>query len=133
MAKINKEQIMKVNSQCHNSWRLDTQYYLFHGEKILFKNIEIDEENYLRFSLDYNSQKQVILRISKFYHEKGKDYSSTSGLGKCKILEDIPLKRKSINNLIEFTNELDNNKLLEINKDTSVASGYGMFLPSKDF
>ena len=49
MAKITKEQIMKVNSQCHNGWRLDTQYYLFHGEKILFKNIEIDEENYLRY------------------------------------------------------------------------------------
>ena len=41
MAKITKEQIMKVNSKCHNGWQLDTQYYLFHGEKILFKNIDI--------------------------------------------------------------------------------------------
>lgn len=133
MAIINKEQIKKINSQCNNGWKLDTHYYLCHGEKILFKNIEIDEENYLKFSLDYNSQKQVILRISKFYHEKGKEYASSSGLGKCKILEDIPLKRKSISYLIEFTNELDNNKLLELNQDTPISNGYGMFLPSEDF
>ena len=133
MGRIATKQIQQINNACSNSWQLDTQYYLFHSEKILFKNIELDEEHYLRFSLDYNSKKQVILRISKFYNERGKEYASSSGLGKCKVLQDIPVKRKSISHLIKFTNELDNSRLLEINQNTPVLSGFGMFLTSEDF
>ena len=133
MARIATKQIQQINNACSNNWRLDTQYYLFHSEKILFKIIELDEAHYLRFSLDYNSQKQVVLRINKFYHEKDKEYASSSGLGKYKILQDIPVKRKSIRYLIKLTNKLDNSRLLEINQNTPVSSGYGMFLPSEDF
>lgn len=56
-----------------------------------------------------------------------------NGLGKRKILDTTPLKRKSINKLIAYTDELDNNKLMEINEQTPVSSGNGIFIPSQPF
>lgn len=58
---------------------------------------------------------------------------SPNGLGKSKVLDTTPLKRKSINKLIDYTNQLDNNKLMEINKNTPVSNGKGIFVPSEDF
>lgn len=133
MAKISTEQIKAINNACSNDWRLDTQFYLYHGEKRLIKCIELDEEHYLEFSISYNYQNQISLHISKFYHEKGKEYASTSGLGKRTILEETSVKRKNINKLIDYTSQLDNNKLLEINQHTPVLDGNGMFMASEDF
>ncbi len=55
------------------------------------------------------------------------------GMGKSKILDRIPVKRKEINKLILFTKVLTNEKLLEINKNTPVAPAYGMITQSEDF
>lgn len=133
MAKITTKQIQQINNACSNGWRLDTQYYIYHGEKQLVKCIEIDEEHYLEFSLGYTYNNQISLHISKFYHKQGEEFASTSGLGKRTILEDIQAKRKNINKLIDFTSQLDNNKLMEINQNTPVSSGNGMFVPSENF
>ena len=56
-----------------------------------------------------------------------------NGLGKSKVLDTTPLKRKSINKLIDYTDQLDNNKLMEINEQTPVSSGMGIFVPSDPF
>lgn len=119
MAKITNKQIQEINNKCKNNWKLNVQHYLNFSEKTLLKNIENDDKSYLQFSLEYNYNKQISLRISKFnYMENG--LAVTEGLGKFKILDETKLKRKSINNLIEFTKALTDEKLLEINNNTRV-------------
>lgn len=133
MSKITQEQISSINNQCMNNWELDVQYFLFHGEKTLIKHIELDNENYLEFTLRYNYQNQVSLHISKFYHKKNENFASTSGMGKSKILDTIPVKRKSINKLIDFTKTLTDKELMEINKNTKVSKSNGLILQSEEF
>lgn len=133
MASITREQIIKFNSMCSNGWKLDIDYFIFHNEKTLVKQIPLDEENYLEFALRYNYKNQISLHISKFYREKDKEYASTSGMGKSKILDEVSVKRKSVNGLIAFTDFLNDQKLLEINKNTKVSSGYGLILESENF
>ena len=131
--KITHDQIVKINKNCDNDWHLDVQYYLYHNEKTLIKQIDLDETHYLEFRLYYNNQNQVSLHISKYYHGEGDTFASSHGLGKNAIIEEIPTKRKMINNLIEYTSTLSNEELLKINKNTSVATGYGIIVPSEDF
>ena len=133
MAKITTKEIQNINSKSSNGWQLDTQYFIFHNEKILVKCIELDEEHYLQFLLNYNYNNQISLHISKFYHKQGDEFASTSGLGKSKVLVETPAKRKTINSLIDYTSKLDNSKLLEINKNTSVSKGNGLIVESEDF
>ena len=59
MAKITREQIQKINSKCKNGWELDIQFFIFHNEKTLKKIIELDEEHYLEFKIDYNYKNQI--------------------------------------------------------------------------
>lgn len=54
-------------------------------------------------------------------------------MGKNKILDETSVKRKDIKKLILLTKELTDEKLLEINKNTPLATGYGMILQSEDF
>ncbi len=133
MASITKEQINSINSKCSNGWKFDWLYYLNYGKKTFIKDIDLDTENYLEFALRYNYKNQISLHISKFYHKQGEDYSSTSGMGKNKLLEETPTKRKNVNTLIEFTKTLTNDKLMEINKNTKVSSGYGLIVQSEEF
>ena len=133
MAKITKEQILKINRMCSNNWRFDIQYFMYHSEKTLIKQIDLDEQNYLEFTLRYNSQNQIVLHISKFYKEKGKNYASTSGLGKNRVLEETEAKRKNVNDLIRLTKNLTDEELIEINKHTKVTPGYGLIMKSEDF
>lgn len=131
--KITHDQIVKINKNCDNDWHLDVQYYLYHNEKTLIKQIDLDETHYLEFRLYYNNQNQVSLHISKYYHGEGDNFASSHGLGKNAIIEEIPTKRKMINNLIEYTSTLSNEELLKINQNTPVSHGYGIILPSEDF
>ena len=43
--RITKKQVDNINNQCANGWELDVQYFLFHGEKTLIKQIQLDDEN----------------------------------------------------------------------------------------
>ena len=133
MAKITQKQISNINSQCMNNWKLDVQYYLLYNEKTLIKQVEIDKQNYLEFALRYNYNNQVSLHINKFYHKENEDYASTSGMGKSKVLDITPVKRKIVNKLIEFTRDLTDNALIEINKNTEVSKSDGLILQSEDF
>ena len=130
---LKKEQIVKLNSSCRNDWQLDVQYCLMHGEKTLIKRIDLDEQNFLEFRLEYNSENQTQVRISKFFHKPEEVFATTSGMGKSKILDNTPVARKNTNKLIEYTKELTNEKLLEINNNTETSKSNGMILQSEDF
>ena len=133
MARITEKQISSINDRCMNNWELDVQYYLFYNEKTLIKQVELDTQNYLEFALRYNYRNQVSLHISKFYHKENENFASTSGMGKSKILDMTPVKRKNVNRLIEFTKSLTDSELLEINKNTKVSKSNGLFLQSEEF
>ncbi len=130
---LKKEQIVKLNNSCRNDWQLDVQYCLMHGEKTFIKKIDLDEQNFLEFRLEYNSENQIQVRISKFFHKPEEIFATTSGMGKSKILDDTAVKRRNINKLTEYTRELTDEKLLEINRNTEVSKSNGLILQSEDF
>lgn len=132
MATITKEQIQKINNQCQNDWKLDVQYFLFHNEKTLIKQIKLDEEHYLEFVLRYTYKNRISLHISKFYHKTGDFFATSSGLGKYKLLNETQATRKNINNLIEFTKTLNDDELMNINSETEVTKS-GIFIASEEF
>ena len=132
MAKITREQIQKINNKCKNGWELDIQFFIFHNEKTLKKIIELDEEHYLEFKIDYNYKNQIVLFINKFYHKLGEDYATSNGLGKKKMLEETPESRKNINKLIEYTETLTDEQLMQINSETDVIRT-PLFVPTEAF
>lgn len=132
MARITREQIQKINNKCSNDWRLDVEYYLFHNEKTLIKHITLDDEHYLEFRLGFNWKNQVTLHISK-YHHKVDDYFATSeGLGKSRLLNETQATRKSINNLIDITKNLNDEECMNINTETQVTKS-SIFVASEEF
>jgi len=130
---LKKEQILNINSRCRNDWELDVKYYLMYKEKVLMKRIDLDEQNFLEFLLRYTPENKTEIHISKFFHKPDEEVATTSGLGKTAILDDTAVKRKNVNKLIEYTKELTDEKLLEINKNTEVSKSNGMILQSEDF
>jgi hypothetical protein len=133
MSVITKKEINTINSKCNNGWMLDVQYYMFHNERTLIKQIPIDYEHYLEFRLCYSNRKQILVHISKFHKKPNEQCAVTTGLGKDAIIDETEYKRKTINNLLAFTNRLNNFKLMDLNKNTKVSSGYGLIMPSEDF
>ncbi len=132
MPKITKQQIENINKKCMNDWRLDVQYYLYHSQKTLIKQIRLNDENYLEFTLRYNYKNQISLHISKFHHRQGDYFASSEGLGKSKILYETQATRKNINNLIEFTNSLTDDECMRINAETQVTKSC-IFVASEEF
>lgn len=85
MARITRENVQKINSKCKNGWELDVEYYLYHGDKTLIKQIRLDDENYLQFAIRYNYKNQICLRISKYHHKEGDYFASSSRTRKIKV------------------------------------------------
>lgn len=132
MPKITKEQIEKINNKCMNDWKLDVEYYIFHNEKTLLKQIKLNDEYYLEFALRYNYKNQISLHISKFYHKQGDYFSTSYGLGKSKVLNKEKATRKNLNNLIELTKSLTDDECIKINTETEVIRN-GIFVESEAF
>lgn len=126
MARITTKQITSVNSKCSNGWVMNVLYYSSFGEKTLIKRITLDEKNFLEFTLSYNSDNQISLRISKYSHEPNETFAVSTGLGKSVILDETQAKRKSVNNLIAFTEKLTDEKLLELEKDSKETDSKGV-------
>lgn len=126
MAKITKQQIQKINNMCSNGWHFDLEYYIHHTEKQLIKCIELDEESYLKFTICYNSQNQMLLYISKYYHKKGDYFAHSEELAKRTMLNGTPTKKKELNKLIPLTHLLSDKELMEINKNIPVSDGRGI-------
>ena len=131
MANITREQITKINNMCSNEWMLDVDYFLFHNEKTLIKRIRLDDKHYLEYKLEYNYSNHYTQQNSITSHRTL--WQVQVGMGKNKILDETSVKRKDIKKLILLTKELTDEKLLEINKNTPLAPGYGMILQSEDF
>ena len=132
MPKITREQVQKINEKCSNEWGLDIQYFLYHNEKTLIKKIDLDEEHYLEFTLRYNYKNQISLHISKFHHKEGDYFASSTGLGKSRLLDNTEYSRKSVNNLIDFTKNLNDEELMTINAMTEVTRT-PIFVASEEF
>ena len=132
MGKITKTQIENINNKCRNGWEFDIQYFMYHSEKTLIKQIKLDNENYIEFALRYNYKNQISLHISKFYHKLGEHFAVSSGLGKSKILNEEQATRKNFNKLIEYTNILTNDELMKINAETQVIKN-SIFVESEEF
>lgn len=126
MARITAKQITSVNSKCSNGWVMNVLYYSSFGEKTLIKRITLDEKNFLEFTLSYNSDNQISLRISKYSHKPNETFAVSTGLGKSVILDETQAKRKSVNNLIAFTEKLTDEKLLELEKDSKETDSKGV-------
>ena len=133
MSVITKQEINNINGKCNNGWMLDVQYYMFHNERTLIKQIPIDDEYYLEFRLCYSNKKQILVHISKFHKKPNEQCAVTTGLGKNAIIDETEYKRKNINNLLAFTNKLNNFKLMDLNKNTKISSGYGLIMESEEF
>lgn len=133
MAKITREQILDINSRCMNGWQLDVKYFMMYKEKILVKRIDLDEQNFLEFLLRYTPENKTEIHFNKFFHKPEEAFVTTSGMGKNKILDDTAVKRRNINKLTEYTKELTDEKLLEINRNTEVSKSNGLILQSEDF
>lgn len=133
MSVITKQEINTINGKCSNGWLLDVQYYMFHNERTLIKQIPIDDEHYLEFRLCYSNKKQILVHISKFHKRPNEQCAVTTGLGKNAIIDETEYKRKNINNLLALTNRLNNFKLMELNKNTKVSNGYGLIMQSPEF
>ncbi len=132
MPKITNEQIQKINNKCINDWKLDVEYYVFHNEKTLIKQIKLDDEHYLEFALRYNYKNQISLHISKFHHKQGDYFASSMGLGKSKILNEEKSTRKNLTNLIELTQSLTDDECMRINTETEVTKN-NIFVESEKF
>lgn len=133
MSVITKQEINAINGKCSNGWLLDVQYYMFHNERTLIKQIPIDDEHYLEFRLCYSNKKQILVHISKFHKRPNEQCAVTTGLGKNAIIDETEYKRKNISNLLVLTNRLNNFKLMELNKNTKVSNGYGLIMQSPEF
>lgn len=129
---MEEKQIENINNKCMNDWKLDIQYYVYHKEKILLKQIKLDDENYLEFTLRYNYKNQISLHISKFHHKIGEYFACSKGLGKSKILDETQVKRKNVNNLIEFTKFLNDEECMKINTEMQVIKS-SIFVESEEF
>lgn len=129
MAKINKEQVQRINDKCSNDWIVDTIHLVSFGEKQLLKRLTTDNKGFLEFTIYYNSDNQILLRISKFEYINGCDsLAVNNGVSKCKILDETKSKRKSVDKLVNFTNILTDKKLLEINSNTEAPIITGLIL-----
>lgn len=130
---MTKKQVQELNNKCSSNWELDVFYFLNWNQKTLIKRIPIEDNNYLEFTLYYNNQNQITLNIGKFHQIEEKGIAISDGMGKTAILNETIFKRKNVNNLIEYTNQLTDNELLKINAEAKVKKSDGLFLQSEDF
>lgn len=120
MAMMTREAVEKINAKCKNGWKFDTKYHLFHNEKTVCKNIELDDDHYLNCQLYFSEKRanyrkvgwKVVLHISKF-HRQGGGISASYGMG---LFRDIPYdkERKMFSDLEKLTAVIDDNYIMEI-------------------
>lgn len=129
MANLTREKVIKINEACKNDFELDLQYYMFHKEYMLEKNISIDDENYIKASIGYHEyydrskgyprytgKYQIYVNVSQWYHKKGDNFASSSGLGKYLYSEEL-YDRKTIKSLEDYTRKITDDIIWAIYED----------------
>lgn len=119
MAKITIEQIKKINDKCFNNFKLDTQYFLIHNEKTLYKDITINENLRIEVKINYYTEYEnslgynrptgkliPTLNFRKWVNDGNSTMWSSTDWGKRKIISDERPARKNISLLQKLTKEV---------------------------
>ena len=120
MSKITKQQIIKINEECQNNFKLDLQCLMMNEEKILIKNIDIDEVFNIECKIEHtkneNNLYNICLKLSK--HKKISDkMTQLVSSYYTFILDNKEYKRRNIKDLIKYTELLNDEELQKyINK-----------------
>ena len=120
MSKITKQQIIKINEECQNNFKLDLQCLMMNEEKTLIKNIDIDEVFNIECKIEHtkneNNLYNICLKLSK--HKKISDkMTQLVSSYYTFILDNKEYKRRNIKDLIKNTELLNDEELQKyINK-----------------
>ena len=120
MSKITKQQIIKINEECQNNFKLDLQCLMMNEEKTLIKNIDIDEVFNIECKIEHtkneNNLYNICLKLSK--HKKISDkMTQLVSSYYTFILDNKEYKRRNIKDLIKYTELLNDEELQKyINK-----------------
>ena len=120
MSKITKQQIIKINEECQNNFKLDLQCLMMNEEKTLIKNIDIDEVFNIECKIEHTKNKNnlynIYLKLSK--HKKISDkMTQLVSSYYTFILDNKEYKRRNIKDLIKYTELLNDEELQKyINK-----------------
>ena len=119
MAKITVEQVKKINSKCDNGFKLDIQYFLNTNEKILYKDVNINENLKIEVNIKYYPEYEnslgynrptgnliPSLSFRKWISEHNGSMWSSTDWGKSKIISDERPTRKNISLLQKLTKEV---------------------------
>lgn len=121
MAKLMKKDVERYNEGCKNGFKFDIQYYLYHNEKTIVKDIKLDEEHFVRahitFYNKYENYRQVgyyiNVNISKWYHKKDDNFASSSGLGVNIKINDNIYQKKSFKEIQKASENLTDDYIIE--------------------
>lgn len=51
---MNRKKVETINSKCHNNWKFDVVYFIYHKERELIKKVKLeDNTGYLECRLFY--------------------------------------------------------------------------------
>lgn len=112
---MNRKKVETINSKCHNNWKFDVVYYMYHQERDLIKKVKLkDNTGYLECRLFYNSKNQISLNINKFDYNLDKKIATSESLGTTILMENTSYRKRNTNNLIIMTQRLTDKELLNI-------------------
>ncbi len=122
MAKITKEQVIKLNNQLSNGFQMDLMQ-LAMGEKVPTKKGSLDETKYLKASLYFYESyekfvKTIRIRLNVSLYHVGKTADVSHGLGIWIDLES-DLSKKLFKSIAKHTETLTEDAILEIHKNHS--------------
>jgi len=128
MSKLLRKDVEKWNSECSNGFKFDIQYFIFHNEKTLEKDIVLDDENFLKahlsFYAKYENFKEVgyyiNLNVSKYYHKKGDNFSSSNGLGVNLQINDTIYTKRSFKELQKATATITDDVILALAENKQI-------------
>lgn len=119
--RLTKEQVKTWNKKAGNDFKLDVQYAVVWGDKVLHKFINLGEKEILEARLLYMENYDAdgdryyipIMRFQK-WHDEG-EMMSSNGYGK-KINVGVAVVRRNFNRLLEYSHkdEFDNESLIKL-------------------
>lgn len=128
MAKVTKEQVLKMNNQLFNGFMTDIQKLLMR-EKVAIKKVKLDDKNYLLaslwFGVQYENYKKISdtieLNVSLYTKDSvNSEVSVSHGLGYNETLE-TGLTRKTWKQLASHSQHIDDDYILDLHNKHKAA------------